>query len=65
MIVPTKKLSKSRTRKRRYQKEKVDKIQLQPCKNCGALTLAHRVCAHCGFYRGKFYSVLKKEKKEN
>ena len=23
------------------------------CPNCGELTLAHRVCGNCGFYKGK------------
>lgn len=64
MVVPTKKLSKARYKKRRFQKEKIKKIDLQACKNCGALILSHRVCPDCGFYRGKFIINFKKEKKK-
>lgn len=64
MIVPTKKLSRARYRKRRFQKEKIKNIKLQPCKNCGALILSHRVCSECGFYKGRFVISLKKEKKK-
>jgi large subunit ribosomal protein L32 len=64
MVVPTKKLSRSIYRKRRYQKEKVKALQLQKCKNCGALKPSHRICPECGFYRGKVYFTpqAKKEK---
>lgn len=62
MVVPTKKLSRARYKKRRFQKEKLEKLQLQPCKNCGALKMAHRVCPECGFYKGKF--VMKKKQKD-
>lgn len=64
MVVPTKKLSKARYRKRRYQKEKIKNLQLQPCKNCGALILAHRACPECGFYRGKIVLTPKNKEKE-
>ncbi len=65
MVVPTKKLSRSRYKKRRYQKEKVKKIQLQRCKNCGQMALPHRVCPECGFYKGRFVINFKKEKKKS
>ena len=29
------------------------------CPNCGELTLAHRVCSNCGFYKGKQVVVVK------
>ena len=64
MVVPTKKLSRARYRKRRFQKEKLPKMQLQPCKNCGALILPHRLCPECGFYKGRFVGLLKKEKEK-
>lgn len=65
MVVPAKRLSRARSRKRRYQKEKIRKIQLQPCKNCGTLVLAHRICPECGYYKGKqiIISKTKREKK--
>ncbi len=64
MVVPTKKLSKSRYKKRRFQKEKIKMPQLQKCKNCGAMILPHRVCLECGFYKGRFVMNFKKEKKK-
>ena len=62
MVVPTKKLSRARYKKRRFQKEKLSKLQLQPCKNCGALILAHRLCPECGFYKGKFIQLPQNKK---
>jgi large subunit ribosomal protein L32 len=64
MVVPTKKLSRARYRKRRFQKEKIKLPQLQKCKNCGSLILPHRVCPDCGFYKGRFVMSFKKEKKK-
>ncbi|MER3406948.1 MAG: 50S ribosomal protein L32 [Patescibacteria group bacterium] len=64
MVVPAKRLSRSRSRKRRYQKEKIKHIQLQPCKNCKALILAHRVCPECGYYKGRLVLTPKTEKKK-
>lgn len=63
MIVPAKRLSKSRSHKRRFQKEKLELPQLQKCKNCNAWILPHRVCPECGFYKGRFVMSFKKEKK--
>ena len=39
------------------------------CTKCGADTLPHRICANCGFYKGKeavdvLKKLTKKEKKE-
>lgn len=31
------------------------------CTNCGAINLSHRICASCGFYKGK--AVLPKKEK--
>lgn len=64
MVVPAKRLSRSRSRKRRFQKEILKLPKLVRCKNCNELTLPHRICANCGFYKGKKYLELKKEKKE-
>ncbi|GIW65703.1 MAG: 50S ribosomal protein L32 [Candidatus Parcubacteria bacterium] len=55
MVVPAKRLSYSRSRKRRFQKEILKPVKLVGCKNCKALTLPHRVCIECGFYNGKKY----------
>jgi large subunit ribosomal protein L32 len=64
MVVPTKKLSRARYKKRRFQKEKVKTPQIQKCKNCGAMAIAHRVCPECGYYKGRFVMSFKKEKKK-
>ncbi len=65
MVVPAKRLSRSRSRKRRFQKEIVKPVQLVKCKNCNELTLPHRVCINCGFYKGvKYLEVEKKQKKK-
>jgi large subunit ribosomal protein L32 len=65
MIVPAKRLSRARSHKRRYQKEKIKKVTLQKCKNCSALILPHRVCPECGFYKGKFVMSFKKTKEKD
>ncbi|MFI0467170.1 50S ribosomal protein L32 [Saccharopolyspora sp. 5N102] len=46
--------SRSRTRHRRAH-WKASAPALAPCTNpaCGKPTPPHRVCAHCGFYRGR------------
>lgn len=33
------------------------------CSNCGELTLSHKVCANCGYYKGKLV-VAPKQKAE-
>lgn len=63
MVVPTKKLSKSRYKKRRFQKQKIKKIEFQPCKNCGSLILPHRLCPECGYYKGRFIKGMKEKSK--
>lgn len=65
MVVPAKRLSRSRSRKRRFQKEILKLPKLVRCKNCNELTLPHRVCINCGFYRGKKYLEVGEEKKKN
>ena len=34
------------------------------CPNCGELTLAHRVCSNCGYYKGKQVVQAKASKEE-
>lgn len=34
------------------------------CPNCGELTLSHRACANCGFYKGKQVVAKKDAKSE-
>lgn len=59
MAVPKKKVSVSRRDKRRSSVWKLDPPTLVRCSHCGELGLAHRVCANCGYYKGK--EILKKE----
>jgi large subunit ribosomal protein L32 len=53
MAVPKKKKSPARRDMRRAQHDKRTPPALSPCSNCEELTLAHRVCPACGFYRGR------------
>jgi large subunit ribosomal protein L32 len=64
MVVPAKRLSRSRSRKRRFQKETVKPLNLILCKNCNNLTLPHRICGNCGFYKGRQYINFNENKKK-
>lgn len=52
MAVPKKKMSRSRTRRRKAQ-WKMDRPRTSECPQCHAPKLPHRVCANCGTYRGR------------
>ncbi|HUD20847.1 MAG TPA: 50S ribosomal protein L32 [Candidatus Saccharimonadales bacterium] len=52
MAEPKKKLSKTRTNRRRAQ-YKVEVVDVALCKNCGKPARPHYVCPHCGFYKGE------------
>jgi large subunit ribosomal protein L32 len=52
MAVPKKKMSRSRTRRRKAQ-WKVPAPTLAVCQRCGSKHLPHRVCAECGSYNGR------------
>ena len=52
MAVPKRKVSKQRRDKRRSQVWKLDAPALSKCSNCGELTVPHKVCKNCGFYKG-------------
>ncbi len=52
MAVPKRKVSKQRRDKRRSQVWKLQAPALSRCSNCGELTMPHRVCKNCGFYKG-------------
>lgn len=52
MAVPKRKVSKSRKGMRRsHHRIGVQKISL--CSNCGNAKQPHRICVHCGYYKGK------------
>lgn len=52
MAVPKRKSSKSKIRMRK-RSHKLCLPSVKPCPNCGAGHLPHRVCPHCGYYRGR------------
>ena len=52
MAVPKKKMSRSRTRRRKAT-WRVSKPHTVPCPQCNAAKLAHRACAECGTYKGR------------
>ncbi|MCR4886782.1 MAG: 50S ribosomal protein L32 [Clostridiales bacterium] len=63
MAVPKGKVSKARKRSRRAANWKLTAPNLVQCPRCKKMTLAHRVCKHCGYYDGKQVVVVDEEKK--
>ncbi|MCC8069612.1 MAG: 50S ribosomal protein L32 [Ruminococcus sp.] len=59
MAVPKRKTSKARRDKRRSNVWKLNARAFSKCTNCGELTVPHRVCKNCGFYKG--VEVIKHE----
>ena len=55
MAVPKKRMSRSRTGKRRANWDVITAPTLSTCANvsCGAPVRPHRVCGACGMYRGR------------
>ena len=62
MAVAQNRTSKTRKRLRRTH-YKLEVPGMITCPNCGELTISHRVCPNCGFYKGTLV-VEKKEKEE-
>ncbi|HEX9856042.1 MAG TPA: 50S ribosomal protein L32 [Acidimicrobiia bacterium] len=58
MAVPKKKMSRSRTRRRKAN-WKVSAPHTIPCDRCGAPHMSHRVCANCGSYKGREIIAVK------
>ncbi len=52
MAVPKKKMSRSRTRRRKSH-WKVARPALATCSRCGSAHAPHRVCNECGTYNGR------------
>ena len=50
--LPKRKISKGR-RNRRRAHDAIGVPKLVDCQNCQERTLPHRVCQHCGYYRGR------------
>ncbi|MDD5439732.1 MAG: 50S ribosomal protein L32 [Candidatus Omnitrophica bacterium] len=55
---PKRRHSKARGRLRRtfY---KLEPLQLGKCPQCGKAKMSHRICPHCGYYKGKQVVVIK------
>ena len=58
MGVPTKKMTKTKSRMRQAGKA-LSKIKLVKCKRCNASKKPHTVCMQCGTYKGR--NVLTKD----
>ncbi len=59
MAVPKKRTYKSRKNTRRAQNIKLHNVDLSVCPQCKQPKLPHRVCIHCGFYKGR--EIIKME----
>ena len=59
--LPKRKLSKGRTARRRAH-DAIGVPKLTECTNCHQAALSHRVCPHCGFYRGRQVLSIAEEK---
>ena len=61
---PKRRHSNTRTRLRRAH-DALKIKSLSKCSHCGASIIPHRLCKHCGYYKGKRVLTLKvKSKKE-
>ncbi|NDY42179.1 50S ribosomal protein L32 [Dissulfurirhabdus thermomarina] len=55
MAVPKRKISRSRRGNRRSH-DRLRVRSLSPCPQCTEPRPPHRVCPHCGAYRGKIFT---------
>jgi large subunit ribosomal protein L32 len=62
VATPKRKTTPSKRDMRRANHDKVTPVQLVKCDHCGEATLPHRVCAACGFYKGRKVKALKAPK---
>ncbi len=53
MALPKHKISKSRRDMRKSQDMKETNPNASKCPHCNELKLPHRVCIHCGYYKGR------------
>ncbi len=58
--VPARRVSKTRKNSRRANL-KVKKTTTITCPNCGEVTVPHRACTNCGFYKGKEVVKINKD----
>ena len=61
MALPKRKHSKARRDRRRGGQRKTTLANLAVCPNCHKKRLPHRVCPHCGYYKGKPVRVMEKK----
>ncbi|MBP1558501.1 MAG: 50S ribosomal protein L32 [Oscillospiraceae bacterium] len=59
MAVPKRKHSQARKNKRRSNVWKLEMPAFSKCTQCGQLKAPHKVCPHCGYYKGK--EIIKME----
>jgi large subunit ribosomal protein L32 len=52
MAVPKKKMSRSRSRRRKAT-WRVSAPRLSPCPQCNTPRMSHRACPECGTYKGR------------
>ena len=64
MALPNRKTSKARKRQRRAH-DALSAPGLSTCAQCKQSKLPHRVCPHCGFYRGRKVLDTKAEKEKS
>jgi large subunit ribosomal protein L32 len=62
-IVPQRRISKTRKRKRRTH-FKLELPGMMVCPNCGEMKKGHNVCEKCGYYDGKLVKEIKVKKTE-
>lgn len=63
MALPKRRHSSARQAKRRTH-VKVNKPEVSVCPSCKLPALPHRVCSHCGQYKGKQVIQVDKKKKD-
>jgi len=63
MPLPKRRRSKSRQARKRI-KCILTAPGITPCPQCGRAKQPHRVCPHCGYYKGKEVVHIEQEKKE-
>ena len=59
MAVPKRKHSRARRDKRRSIVSRLSAPAFSTCDNCKELKVPHRVCAACGFYKGREIIAIK------
>jgi len=62
-IVPQRRISKTRKRKRRTH-FKLELPGMMVCPNCGEMKKGHTVCGKCGYYDGKLVKEIKVKAEE-